>query len=105
MFALIYLTGKAKCKLSKSSPTGKDARNGVLDYNVAEERVEERVEEIWTFIRKENCQIFILLRGRQKEYISHFSVVMLLCNVWFLSVVVHWSLHVETYGKDEIQWK
>lgn len=101
LFALIYLTGKAKCKLSKSSPTGKDARNGELDYNVAE----ERVEEIWTFIRKENCQIFILLRGRQKEYISHFSVVMLLCNVWFFSVVVHWSLHVETYGKDEIQWK
>lgn len=73
MFALIFLTGKAKCKLSKSSPTGKHARNGELDSNVAE----ERVEEIWTLIRKENCQIFILVRGGQKEYISHFLVVTL----------------------------
>lgn len=101
MFALIYLTGTAKCKLLKSSPTGKDARDGQLDYNVTD----ERVEEIWTLIRKENCQIFILLRGRQKKYISHFFGCNVYSNVWFFSVDVHGTLHVETYGKDEIQWK
>ena len=39
----------------------------------------KRVEELWTLMKKENCQTFIILKGRQKEYISHFLVLQ--CKV------------------------